>query len=121
MHEHDKIIIRDLELQMSIGIHEYEKKEPQRVLVNIVLEVISNRDKKLNSIDDVVSYEEVLKKIESSTTNSHFDLVEQLAETIAQTCLSYDHKICGASIKVEKPDIISNTAAVGIHIYRNSQ
>ena len=59
-----KIIIKDLILNISIGIHNFEKKKRQRVKFNI--EILTNpyvtpNNKDLNSI---LNYEEIVSKIE---------------------------------------------------------
>ncbi len=60
-----KVIIKDLILNISIGIHNFEKKKKQRVKFNI--EILTNpyvlpNSKDLNSI---LNYEEVVMKIEN--------------------------------------------------------
>jgi len=59
-----KVIIKDLILNISIGIHNFEKKKKQRVKFNI--EILTNpyvlpNSKDLNSI---LNYEEIVGKIE---------------------------------------------------------
>ncbi len=113
----DKIFIKDLIIEMSVGIYEHEKASKQRVIINIILDVESNAGKSLASIDDVVSYENIVNQIKDATTEKHYDLLEELAEKIAETCKNED-KVHKATISLEKPDIIYNTRSVGIEIIR---
>ena len=77
-----KVIINDLILNISIGIHNFEKKKRQRVKFNI--EILTNpyvtpNNKDLNSI---LNYEEIVSKIEKIAYLKHHELLEDLAENI---------------------------------------
>ncbi len=113
----DKIFIRDLVIEMSAGIYDHEKSNKQRVIINITIDVESNAGKKLLSIDDVVSYEDVVNDVIKLANDKHYDLLEELAEKIAAICTDKD-KVITANVRLEKPDIISNTKSVGIEITR---
>ena len=115
----DKVIIRDLTLEMFAGIYEHEKAKSQRVVINIALDVHTNLNRTLEEIDQVVSYEDIIKKVEILAKERHYDLLESFAENIAMMCLKYDNKIKAADVRIEKPDIIDNTVAVGVHILRS--
>ena len=114
----DYIFIRDLVVKMSAGIYEHEKQAKQRVIINIDLEVKSNITKNLNSISDVVSYEDITNEVINTANSKHYDLLEVFAEDIAQTCLA-EEQVISARIRVEKPDIIENTKSVGVEIIRS--
>ncbi|MBI1302159.1 MAG: FolB domain-containing protein [Alphaproteobacteria bacterium] len=114
----DQVFIRDLTLEMSIGIYDHEKAKPQSVIINVVIDVESNLENPPSSINDVVSYENITNQIEDLAKSKHFDLVETFAEDIAKICLS-ERKAFSASIKIEKPDIIHNTKSVGVEIRRS--
>ena len=108
-----KILIRDLTLEMSIGIHAHEKEKKQRVVINIALFTDHEVPK---SINDAVCYETVTNEIEALCSSKHYDLVEVLAEDIAQICLSKS-RVEGAEINILKPDIMPK-CDVGIDIFR---
>ena len=109
------ILINDLALNMSIGIHEHEKTAHQRVLVNIELSVSYE---KTAHIDDVVSYESIVLGVQSLANARHFNLVEEFAEEIAVLCLK-NKRTTHAMVSIEKPDIFKNVGSVGIRIERN--
>lgn len=113
----DQVIIRDLELLMSIGIYDHEKAQKQCVIVNIVLDVVSNKGKSVTSIDEVVSYEEIVNAVQHLANEGHIDLVETFAEDISDICLK-DDKVLSADICIEKPDIIKGSKSVGVRIVR---
>ncbi len=109
-----KVLIKDLELLMSIGIHEHEKAEKQRVIVNVEL---CTAEPKTDDIKHAVCYETMINQITELSQGTHYDLVEIFAEDIAKTCLK-DTRVTGVKITAEKPDIIENAKAVGVEIYR---
>lgn len=113
----DKIFIRDLTLNMFLGIYDHEKHNTQRVIFNIELNVESNFGKDLKSIDDVVSYEHISNEVKRISQAKNYELAEELAEEIASLCLMDQHVIC-AHITIEKPDIIENAKSVGVSIIR---
>ena len=77
-----KVIIKDLILNILVGIHNFEKKKRQRVKFNIEIltdPYVTPNSKDLNSI---LNYEEVVIKIEKITNKTHHELLEDLAENI---------------------------------------
>jgi dihydroneopterin aldolase len=111
------VFVRDLELMALIGIYEHEKKDPQRIIVNIDLSVTEGEGPKDDDISHVVSYEIVVKKVEAIIAEGHTNLVETLCEKIAAACLR-DKRVVAARVRVEKPDIIPNARSVGVEIER---
>ncbi len=114
----DKIFIRNLRLEMSVGIYDHEKENVQPVIVNITIEVESNTDKKLHGIDDVISYEEIINSVTILSKSKHYDLLEEFAEDISNICLK-DKRCISVKIATDKPDIIKNCNTVGIEIIRS--
>ena len=110
-----KIIISDLTLLLSIGIHKFEKIKKQEVKFNIGIDINPSLipiETKLNSI---VNYETVIKIITELTKNKHYELLETLAEDIFNE-LFININILRVKIKIEKTQIIKNTLSVGIEI-----
>ena len=110
-----KVIIKDLILNISIGIHNFEKKERQRVKFNIEIltdPYVTPNSKDLNSI---LNYEEVVIKIEKITDKTHHELLEDLAENIFN--ILFKNKLVKKIIlKLEKLDILKKTKSVGIEV-----
>ena len=110
-----KVIIKDLTLNILVGIHNFEKKKKQRVKFNIDIltdAYVSPNNKDLNSILD---YEEVVMKIENLTDSKHHELLEDLAENIFD--MIFKNKLVKkVNLKLEKLDILKKTKSVGIEI-----
>ena len=110
-----KVLISDLTLQMSIGIHDFEKIKKQEVKFNIIIDInplLIPIEKKLNSI---VNYETIVKDVTKLTKNKHYELLETLAEDIF-FILFKNINIKKIKLKIEKTQIIKNTSSVGVEI-----
>jgi len=111
------VFVHDLLLDANIGIYQHEKEGAQPVRINIDLTVREDESAIDDHIDNVVCYEDVVKKVEKIIENGHLNLVETLAEDIAAVCLD-DVRVTVARVRVEKLKAISNAASVGVEIER---
>ncbi len=110
-----KVIIKDLILNILVGIHNFEKKKKQRVKFNIEIltnPYVSPTSKDLSSI---LNYEEVVMKIERLTTSKHHELLEDLAENIFDIIFKIK-LVKKINLKLEKIDILKKTKSVGIEV-----
>ena len=116
-HPPDRILISDFVVDCRIGVHAHERLAPQRVRINVDLEVRNGIRHDADDIAGVVSYEGILEGIKALADGDHINLVETLAERIADLCLADARALC-AKVKVEKLDIEPRAAGVGIEIER---
>jgi 7,8-dihydroneopterin aldolase/epimerase/oxygenase len=110
-----KVLISDLTLQMSIGIHDFEKIKKQEVKFNINIEIDPSLTPIKNKINSIVNYETIIKNITKLTKDKHYELLETLAEDIFFE-LFKNTNINKIKLKIEKTQIIKNTSSVGIEI-----
>lgn len=110
--------VRDLVLPMSIGIYDQEKQAPQRVCINVELKVREGDGPISDDIANVLSYEDIVNGIKTIIADGHINLVETLADRIADLCLA-DPRVARARIGVEKLDIVPEAASVGVEIERS--
>ncbi len=113
-----RILVRDLVLKCSIGIHAHELLAPQRVRINVDMTVLEQAGPLCDDISNVVSYEDVIDGIKTLLAEGHINLVETLAENIAELCLT-DARVETTCIRVEKLDVYAEAASVGIEIERS--
>ena len=108
-----KVIIKNLVLNIFIGIHNFEKKKKQRVRFNI--EVVTNPNIKPNNKDltTILNYEDLINKIKLLVKKQHHDLIEDLAENIFEIIFQ-NSLVKKTNIKIEKLDIIKNSESVGV-------
>ena len=110
-----KVLITDLILQMSIGIHDFEKIEKQEVKFNITIDINPLLSPIKNKLNSIVNYETVVRDITRLTKRKHYELLETLAEDIF-FILFKNNNIKQIILKIEKTQIIKNTSSVGIKI-----
>ena len=113
-----KVIIKNLILNMFIGIHNFEKKKKQRVRFNI--EVVTNPYIKPSNKDvsTILNYEDLINKIKLLVKKQHHDLIEDLAENIFK--IIFQNKLVKkTNIKIEKLDIIKNSESVGVEFSKS--
>ena len=109
------VFVRDLELGAKIGVHTFERISTQPVRINVDLFV--REGPQSDQLDDVVCYEDVVDGIKEIIAAGHVNLVETLAENIAQMCLQ-DERVLKCRIRVEKLKVIAEAASVGVEIER---
>ena len=107
-----KIIVKDLILLISVGIHQFEKLKRQKVKFNIEITTDPNLKSDIKSI---VNYESVINEIKKLTKKSHFELLESLSESIFDRIFR-NKKIRKIKLKIEKLEIIKETTSVGIEV-----
>ena len=107
-----KIIIKDLVLLISVGIHQFEKLKKQKVKFNIEITTDPNLKPDIKSI---VNYESVIKDVKELTRKTHFELLESLSESIFDEIFK-NKKIRRIKLKIEKLEIIRETKSVGIEV-----
>jgi len=113
----DRIVISDLLVRCIIGIRDDERKEKQDVLINLTLDVDLRKAGKSDRLEDSVDYRAINKQIMSMAEGSQFYLVEALAQSVADVCLSYP-EVTEARVRVEKPAALRFARSVGVEITR---
>jgi dihydroneopterin aldolase len=111
------MFIRDLVLDSQIGIYKFEQGKTQRVRINVDLAVRENGKVQSDRLTDVVDYGVIADQIRSVVASGHVNLVETLAERIADICLT-DPRVEAARIRVEKLDIFADAQSAGVEIER---
>ena len=109
-----KIIIRDLILLISVGIHTFEKQKKQRVMFNLKITTEPNLKPDIKSI---VNYETIIKDIKKITEKKHYDLLESLSESVFDEIFK-NKNVKKIKLKIEKLDIMRETKSVGIEVVK---
>jgi dihydroneopterin aldolase len=125
------VFLRDMVLQASVGVHDFEHDAPQRIRVNVDLAVQDDGAQAMSratpatkamgrdELSRVVDYEAVAGRVRAIVAAGHVSLIETLAERLAETCLA-DKRVHLARVRVEKLDIFPDTASVGVEIERRN-
>ncbi|HAH45803.1 dihydroneopterin aldolase [Gimesia sp.] len=116
----DQIHISDLLLRTIIGINDEEREKKQDVLINISMLVDLKTAGRSDDINDAVNYRTITKEIIDLVENSHFQLVEKMADEVARICLQ-DHKVQSARVQIEKPGALRFARSVGVTVVRTRE
>lgn len=113
----NRLFVHDLVLDCDIGVFASEQGVTQRVRFSVDLDVASRRGERLDQIEQVISYDTIVDGIKSLIAGRHINLVETLAEEIAELALK-DPRALRVRVRVEKLE--KEPGAVGIEIVREA-
>ena len=114
----DQVIIKDLLVRGIIGINDWERKNLQDILINIVITADLRKAGETDDIKDCVNYRTIAKKVISHTENAKRFTVEALANDIAALCLE-EPGAQKVRVRVEKPGAVRFAASVGVEVERS--
>jgi dihydroneopterin aldolase len=108
------IHIDDLHFECIIGLLDFERLTPQRVIVTCRIEYTYQENRFIN-------YADVAQSITSQMQEKKFELLESALEYLCVYLKEHYHNIDTLYLKISKPDILNN-ASVGLsHFYTCSQ
>ncbi len=114
----DKVIIKDLLVRGIIGVNEWERDQPQDILINIIVFTDTRRAAETDDLADCVSYRTLAKKAQSHAETAARYTVEALANDLAKLCLQ-ERGVQRAIVRVEKPGAVRFAGSVGVEIERS--
>jgi dihydroneopterin aldolase len=113
----DAILLRDLRIDASIGIHKRERHVRQTLSIDLDIGLPSEAVFRSDRVADTIDYEQVALRIAALAGSGHWRLVETLAERIARLLLE-DFGAPWAKVSVAKIGILPNAKFVGVTIER---
>lgn len=116
MNEQHAILIENMHCDMSVGIYEEEHHKRQNVIITLKATTTQNRP--ITDIDETVCYHTLYKDITALTQSKHFELLEELAEDIAQICFLRQN-IKAITLSLKKTDAIDGPTLVGVELVKS--
>jgi FolB domain-containing protein len=113
----DQVFITDLVARGIIGVNDWEREQPQDILINIVLFTSLQRAGQSDDVHDSVDYSSVAKKVRAHAETARRLTVEALAADLAQLCLEVP-RVEKVRVRVEKPGAVRFSRSVGVQIER---
>jgi 7,8-dihydroneopterin aldolase/epimerase/oxygenase len=113
----DKIGVRGFVVECEIGVLPEEKGIKQRVRFTAEVSIYPSPRAQTDDIDDAVSYDYIVQAIRKVTGAGHINLLETLAERIADECLA-DRRAAKVHLLVEKLDRLEG-ASLCVEIERH--
>ena len=109
------VSILDIEVLCSIGLHEAERTEKQRVLVDVELRLDAAKEPDRDDVADTLDYDEIRDAVVRIAGEGHFDLQETLARRIFDAVSGLRH-VVGASVRTQKPDAYRDCRTVAYRL-----
>jgi 7,8-dihydroneopterin aldolase/epimerase/oxygenase len=116
----DIIYLKNLRIDTVIGIYDWERRTRQTVILDIELGTNTARAAKNDDIKDALNYKAVAKRIISFVNSSEFQLVETLAEHIAEI-LMQEFKVPWLRLCLNKQGAVRGVRDVGVIIERGKR
>lgn len=112
-----RLFLRDYEVRMNIGVHDFEKRGEQRVLINVDLYVpLAQSTPQHDELDEVVDYDFIRRSIAARLARGHVQLQETLCDDVLALMLAHP-KVRAARVSTEKPDVYPDCDAVGCEVF----
>jgi dihydroneopterin aldolase len=112
-----RLFLRNHEIAVHIGVHDFEHGAPQRLRFNVDLYVpLALSTPNSDQLDEVVDYDFIRHTISERVARGHIQLQETLADDLLRAMLAHP-KVRAARVSTEKPDVYPDCEAVGVEVF----
>ena len=112
-----RLFLRNHELAVHIGVHDFEHGAPQRIRFNVDLYVpLAQSTPTADALDEVVDYDFIRHTIAQRVARGHIELQETLADDLLRAMMAHP-KVRAARVSTEKPDVYPDCDAVGVEVF----
>ncbi len=108
------VIVRNLEILLSIGVHDHEKVAPQRLLVSVEAEMGGDADQR-DHIDATLDYDRICDFIRGLAHDRHVELQETVARRVLDFTLALPG-VDSVTVETRKPDVFTDCDYVGARL-----
>ncbi len=116
----DIVYIEDLRIETVIGIYDWEREIKQVVSIDLEMAADNRKAAATERIEDALNYKAVAKRLIQFVGESEFQLVETLAERIAEIVLD-EFEVAWLRLKLGKPGAVTGSREVGVIIERGER
>ena len=116
----DIIYLKDLRIDTIVGIYEWERRTRQTVIFDIEMDADISKAASSDAIEDTLNYKAVAKRIISFVEGSECQLIETLAERVADILLR-EFKVPWLRLGLNKQGAVRGVRDVGVIIERGSR
>lgn len=116
----DIVYIRELRIETVIGIYEWERRIRQSVVLDLEMAADIARAAATDNIADALNYKAVAKRVIAFVEASQFQLVETLAERVAEIVLE-EFGVPWLRLRVNKEGALRGARDVGVVIERGQR
>lgn len=112
-----RLFLRNYEVWINIGVHDFEKKGEQRVVVNVELYVpLAQSTPQADQLAEVLDYDFIRRSIMERVKRGHIHLQETLVDDLLRDMLAHP-QVRAARVSTEKPDVYPDCDAVGVEVF----
>jgi dihydroneopterin aldolase len=116
----DIVFIRELKIGTVVGIYDWERRIRQNVVLDLDMGTDISRAAKSDKIEDTLDYKAVAKRLIQFVSGSEFQLVETLAEKVAELVMR-EFAVRWVKVTLHKPGAVSGSKSVGVIIERGKR
>lgn len=116
----DIVYISDLKVDTVIGIFDWERRIRQTVSLDLEMATDIRRAAASDQIDDALDYKNIGKRVIAFIEGSEFQLVETLAEKVAELVLN-EFSVPWLKLRLSKPGALRGSRDVGVIIERGER
>lgn len=116
----DTVFISDLRIETLIGIYGWERKVRQTISLDLEMGADIRAAAATDAIEDTLNYKAVAKRLIAFVGGSEYQLVETLAEKIAEIVLN-EFNVPWVRLTVHKPGAVRGSRDVGVIIERGQR
>ncbi len=113
----DIVFIRDLEVKAVIGVFDWEREITQKLIFNLEMATDITQAVQTDDIKYALDYDAISRAVKSLVEASDFQLVESLAEAVAQMIIK-DFQVKWLRLSLDKPGAVAFAKSVGVSIER---
>jgi dihydroneopterin aldolase len=114
----DILYLHELRAEANVGVYEWETRLPQTVEINLDFALPNSSAGQSDRIADTIDYAVVAERIRHDLLAHRFELLEALAEHIANLLLN-DFGSPWAKVNIAKIGMIRGVRRVGVTIERS--
>jgi 7,8-dihydroneopterin aldolase/epimerase/oxygenase len=112
-----RLFLRDYAVWINIGVHDFEKKGEQRVLINVDLFIpLALSTPTQDRLAEVLDYDFIRRTIAERVSRGHIHLQETLADDVLRLMLAHP-MVRAARVSTAKPDVYPDCEAVGCEVF----
>ena len=113
-----RLFLRNYEVHINIGVHDFEKRGEQRVVINVDLFVpLAESTPHDDKLHEVVDYDFMRATVAERVGRGHIHLQETLCDDLARALLA-NRQVRAVRVSTEKPDVYPDCDAVGVEVFR---
>jgi dihydroneopterin aldolase len=113
-----RLFLRNYEVNINIGVHDFEKKGEQRVLINVDLYIpLAMSTPKDDQLHEVVDYDFMRETIARRVAEGHIHLQETLCDDVVRRMLEHP-RVRAARVSTMKPDVYPDCEGVGVEVFQ---